>query len=696
MEADFEVFTSLRYDPVLLQVPDSDLSHADWNHAHASPFYMLDFHRDRMLKAAVHWRWDAAVTALTGDSGLQKLAGFITQNIGESQRNAPLKVRVTISSKGKMGASVSQITEAPLTALYPGKLPSLVPEAQPDSKVETHHHLPPKIPEYEVVVADLRTVPSEYTHYKTTKREPYDRARQRAHISLPDRKEVLLVNREDGSIMEGSTTTPYFWRNGRWVTPDVSRQNSTKSWSGGQDGTTRRWILEKPGSRIAKKTDQRLIYTAATAKMESIFQTQAALRKHLGLHKIKAIRNENYKRNGTKSYVYLLNRFNFQPTKPGSYFHQPEGDEDSETPRTSTHTRLVKATDDGKIGQVTADDQQNDSEYLCEITIGTPPQKVLLDFDTGSSDLWVWRTILNKHNNFDPSKSSSFKKSEGQTWKIAYGDGSSASGDVGTDVIMVGGLKIKGQAIELASTLSKQFSEGTPDGLLGLAFPKINTIMTNGKPDPQPTPVVNMITQSDIPKDAELFTSCFYSTRDQKDSFYTFGWIDEDLVKASGEEIAWTGIDNSDGFWSFPSESVTINSSKIKLSGNKAIADTGTTLALVSDDVCDALYKQIEGAKYSEIYQGYIIPNTVTADDLPDFSIAVGDKEFIVQKEDLLFAPADDKNWYGGVQSRGQLPFDILGDTFLKSIYAIWDQGHNRFGAVPKIEAEQNVTSPTQ
>ncbi|KAK3359079.1 aspartic peptidase domain-containing protein [Lasiosphaeria hispida] len=433
--------------------------------------------------------------------------------------------------------------------------------------------------------------------------------------------------------------------------------------------------------------------------MLSIFQTQAALRNERGLHKIKAIRNENYKRNGTKSYVYLLNRFGFQPTKPGPYFHQSEVDGDNKSLR--THTRLVKTTDEGKTGQVSADDQQNDTEYLCEVAIGTPPQKALLDFDTGSSDLWVRSTELSKswfhkdkHNTFDPSKSSSFKKSEGQTWKISYGDGSSASGDVGTDVIVVGGLRIEGQAIELASKLSKEFSEGAPDGLLGLAFPKLNTIMTNGKPDPQPTPVVNMITQSDIPKDSELFTSCFYSARDQKDSFYTFGWIDEDLVKASGEEIAWADIDNSDGFWSFSSESVTINSTKVELSGNKAIADTGTTLALVSDDVCDALYKQIDGAEYSEKYQGYIIPNTATADNLPDFSIAVGDKEFVVQKEDLLFAPADDNNWYGGVQSRGQLPFDILGDTFLKSIYAIWDQGHNRFGAVPKIEDVQNLTPP--
>jgi len=257
-------------------------------------------------------------------------------------------------------------------------------------------------------------------------------------------------------------------------------------------------------------------------------------------------------------------------------------------------------------------------------------------------------------------------------WKISYGDGSSASGDVGMDIVHIGGLTIKDQTVELARQMSDQFSQGSGDGLLGLAFPKINTVTTKGKPDPQPGPVTNMINQSDIPKEAELFTSCFYSDRDERpQSFYTFGWIDEDLVKSLGEEISWVDIDNTDGFWMFPSETFTINDRKISVPMNKAIADTGTTLALVSDEVCDALYAQIPGSAYSEKYQGYLVPTKVKASDLPDFHIAVGGKLFLVQKEDILFAPADDQNWYGGVQSRGENPFDILGDAFLKSVYAV-------------------------
>lgn len=277
------------------------------------------------------------------------------------------------------------------------------------------------------------------------------------------------------------------------------------------------------------------------------------------------------------------------------------------------------------------------------------------------------------HTIFDPSRSSTFKKLANETWKIRYADGSQASGDCGSDNVTVGGLTIENQTIELASKLSPQFSQGTGDGLLGLAFPQINTVKKNNQRAPAQTPVANMMTQGDIPKESQLFTSAFYSERDADapKSFYTFGFIDNDLVAASGKPIAWTNIDSSEGFWMFPSASVSIAGKVMQLSGNTAIADTGTSLALVSDEVCEALYKAIPGAKYDSHQQGYVFPMSTKAADLPEFKVAVGDNLFVIQAEDLAFAPASHNTWYGGVQSRGDNPFDILGDTFLKSIYAV-------------------------
>ncbi|KAI1129095.1 eukaryotic aspartyl protease [Nemania abortiva] len=406
--------------------------------------------------------------------------------------------------------------------------------------------------------------------------------------------------------------------------------------------------------------------------MDAIYSTQNEFKKDRGLAKVRAVHNPNYKRHGTRSYVHLLHKYKFEPTKSGPYFWVNRPKQRGLVPekfraalggRVTGERVLVKDSpgSDATHGQVTAEDSQNDMLYLCKVTIGTPPQTLMLDFDTGSADCWV----------FSSSLSSSQEKNHN---KIEYGDGSNASGDCGADTLNIGGLEVKKQTIEMATKLSEQFVSNTGDGLLGLAFSKINTVQDGEEADPQATPVENMIEQDDIPKDAALFTSAFYSSRDgaTSKSFYTFGFIDQDLVNSSGQEIHWVEVDNTDGFWAFSSESSSVNGELVPTSSNMAIADTGTTLALMSDDAVDALYAQIPGATYDYANQGYIFPITVKVDDIPDFEVAVGDRSYLIQKEDLAFAPTDDgKNWYGGVQSRGSLPFDILGDTFLKSVYAV-------------------------
>jgi hypothetical protein len=139
----------------------------------------------------------------------------------------------------------------------------------------------------------------------------------------------------------------------------------------------------------------------------------------------------------------------------------------------------------------------------------------------------------------------------------------------------------------------------------------------------------------------------------------------------------------------FDSASASINGKTVKRSGNTAIADTGTTLALIDDSTLEQIYAAIPGAKKSTQQQGWVFPKDTPADSLPTVSFAVGDKLFEVQKEDLAFQDLGDGTVYGGIQSRGdQQDFDILGDVFLRGIYAIFDQGNTRFGAVQRSASD--------
>jgi hypothetical protein len=129
--------------------------------------------------------------------------------------------------------------------------------------------------------------------------------------------------------------------------------------------------------------------------------------------------------------------------------------------------------------------------------------------------------------------------------------------------------------------VSSAFVTNKGDGLLGLSFGINNTV----SPVPVATPVENMILQDDIPPSAELFTVWLGNLTER--SFFTFGYIDSAALQ--GQTPTYTPIDNSRGAWQFDSSAAAINGSQIDRSGNKAIADTGTTLCLVSDSLREHL-----------------------------------------------------------------------------------------------------------
>jgi len=215
--------------------------------------------------------------------------------------------------------------------------------------------------------------------------------------------------------------------------------------------------------------------------------------------------------------------------------------------------------------------------------------------------------------------------------------------------------------------MSSQFSSGEgSDGLLGLAWPSINTV----SPAPVKTPVQNMIDQKLI--NQPLFTVKL--DRGDNAGFYSFGEIDESVTS---NPITYTAVDNSQGFWMVPSTSYTLNGTTIERAGNTAILDTGTTLALISDDAVSKIYGAIKGAKFDSTQGGWMYP---AGAEVPEVAFAVGDTLYTLNATDFPFGDAEDGFVFGGVQSRGSNPFDILGDIFLKSVYVVFNQGESTVG----------------
>lgn len=283
----------------------------------------------------------------------------------------------------------------------------------------------------------------------------------------------------------------------------------------------------------------------------------------------------------------------------------------------------------GQSGSVTNTPEGNDVEFLSPVNIGG--QTLNLDFDTGSSDLWVFNTQMSAqlsagHTLFDPTKSKTFKAIQGATFQVSYGDGSGAEGNVGTDVVNVGGASFNAQAVEIATAVTQQFvNDQANDGLMGLAFSKLNTV----QPQQQKTFLDNVASSLAEP----VFTA---DLKKGAPGTYTFGAIDSTAFQGA---LTYVNVDNSQGFWQFSSESFAVNggSTQQATKGGQAIADTGTTLLLADPIIVNGYYSQVQGAQNDAQAGGFTVPCDA---QLPDLDLDVGGNYVArISGADLNFSP---------------------------------------------------------
>ena len=331
-------------------------------------------------------------------------------------------------------------------------------------------------------------------------------------------------------------------------------------------------------------------------------------------------------------------------------------------------THVVKAAEDRASNAVVAaaaasgavsatPSDQYDVSYLSPVTVGGTVLE--LDFDTGSSDLWVYSSLQSKSSlsghayyTANPAKILS-----GATWRISYGDGSSASGKVYKDTVTIGGVTATSQAVEAAATVSAQFAQDVDtDGLVGLAFSSINTV----SPTQQTTFFDTVKSQLAKP----LFAA---QLKYHAAGTYDFGFLDSSKYTGA---ITYTPVDNSQGFWGFTASGYSVGSAATTKTSIDGILDTGTTLVFLDDSILAKYYAQVSGAKNSQSAGGYVFPCSST---LPNFSITVGGVKQTIPGSYINYGPNGDGTCFGGLQTNSDVGFTIFGDIFLKSKYIVFD-----------------------
>lgn len=359
-----------------------------------------------------------------------------------------------------------------------------------------------------------------------------------------------------------------------------------------------------------------------------------------GVFKVDRVRNLNFKgHNGPKQLYKALRKYrmNIPPELMAAMQAQAAANPapatadkltNSLSASVNTTAAATNATAAPGTGLVTTTPEANDVEYLSPVSIGG--QTLNLDFDSGSSDLWVFSTQLattsqTGHTLYDPTKSTTLKMMQGATFSISYGDGSGAAGNVGTDTVNIGGATVTAQAVEMATAVSSSFvQDANNNGLVGLAYSKLNTV----KPQQQKTFFDNVMPSLAMP----VFTA---DLRKAAAGSYEFGNID--ATKFNGT-MAWIPVNTTQGFWQFSSTKFAVGTGAAQ-AGNpigQAIADTGTTLIIADPTVVNGYYSQIPSAQNNAQAGGITVDCNAV---LPDLMLDIGGNYMArVKGSDINFA----------------------------------------------------------
>jgi len=324
------------------------------------------------------------------------------------------------------------------------------------------------------------------------------------------------------------------------------------------------------------------------------------------------------------------------------------------------------------------------AQYYGSITIGTPPQKFNVLFDTGSSNLWVPSShcaLLNiacrTHNRYTSSKSSTYH-ANGTEFAIRYGTGS-LTGYLSDDIVDFGGIAIKGQGFgEAIKEPGITFIAARFDGILGMGYPSIAV-------DSVVPPFNNMIFQKLV--DEPVFS--FWLNR-------TAGEVKGGELHLGGKDPAYFtgGITylpvTRAAYWQFAMDSIQIGDTEVGCSGGcQAIADTGTSLIVGPSADVKNINLKLGG---HPLPHGLYFVSCKKVPSMPNLVFVLKGKKFTVPPKSYIIEQSQAGQTFCIIGLIGMDipppagPLWILGDIFHGEFYTIYDFGKKQVGFAKSVK----------
>ncbi|KAK0569432.1 hypothetical protein OC861_000920 [Tilletia horrida] len=366
--------------------------------------------------------------------------------------------------------------------------------------------------------------------------------------------------------------------------------------------------------------------------------------------------------------------------KPANNFHRFR-----EMSHPGRHGR-VPATTITSIGEVTLYNDAN-QRYYTVISIGNPPVPVTVQVDTGSSDLWVTQSA------FSGANASSTFISTNRPFIMNYTDGSSVAGYQGSDLVTLAGYEQKRTAISVGIESSPNAAAPPVSGVLGMGWPALAT---------------GQVAPLWASTGANVFSLYLTSSSDVQDKgayggVMTLGGPDPSFCRGGAESIKYVPLLRPITSWTIPLSGISVQNTSIPLqpltpslpvtaaaaSPIAALIDSGTTLMSGSTALVQAFYAAIPGSRPLQNSQGFY---EYPCDSALNVTFSFGSERYMIP--DQTFArqsvtypgagPNDPAFCMGSLFDNGGTgPVMILGDTFLRSVYTIFDGERQAIGFAP-------------
>lgn len=320
-------------------------------------------------------------------------------------------------------------------------------------------------------------------------------------------------------------------------------------------------------------------------------------------------------------------------------------------------------------------------QFFGPITIGTPPQEIVVCFDTGSSDLWVPGGACKDcagADRFQSSESKTFVPARDGRFAVQYGSGK-VSGRFGHDTVNVAQFNVSNAIVGIVSTEEESMAKMKADGLLGLAFDGLATYS-------DPPLFFTLLEQ--YPNLDPVFAFYLSPEPNTNGSELHIGGYDEVYMNSIDAEWQITNVLPQFGLWTFwrvEVHSVHMGDKGSNLCGDGCVAfvDSGTSLiGIPSNLYLDFLYDVTTHAQDRGCYCGFVEYGfqcfLCSSQDFPPMRIGIGGAHFYVL-EGADYTLCVGLTCIVLVQPSGQDMW-VLGDVFMKRFYSLYDVRKKQIG----------------